>query len=180
MPTRLVALLRGVNVGRNKRIAMAQLRDLLAGLGHTGVSTYLQSGNALFSSASADTAAVAAGIEQAIARDLKVECTVIVRTAAGLAAVVAANPLLDQVTDPARHLVGFLSGDPGPAGMQTVAALDVAPDQVRLLGRELYLWCPSGVLASPLSKVAWDGQLGVAVTMRNWSTVTRLASLASA
>lgn len=70
MPTRLVALLRGVNVGRNKRIAMAQLRDLLAGLGHTGVATYLQSGNALFSSASADTAAVAAGIAQAGGREL--------------------------------------------------------------------------------------------------------------
>jgi uncharacterized protein (DUF1697 family) len=69
---------------------------------------------------------------------------------------------------------------PDAAGARAIGALEVAPDQVRLVDREIYLWCPSGILASPLSKVNLDQQLGVAVTMRNWNTVLKLAALAGA
>jgi uncharacterized protein (DUF1697 family) len=177
--TRLVALLRGINVGRNKRVAMSELRALLADLGYVDVKTRLQSGNAVFTSASADTAAVAANIERALARELKVESTVIVRTSAELAAVVAGSPLRDVATDPSKYLVGFLAGTPDPAGLRALGSLEVAPNQVRVDGREVYLWCPAGVIHSPFSTVNWDKQLGVPVTMRNWRTVSRLAELAS-
>jgi uncharacterized protein (DUF1697 family) len=85
-----------------------------------------------------------------------------------------------MATDPARYLVGFLAGKPDPAGARALEATDVAPNQLRLQGREVYLWCPAGVLDSPFSTVNWDRQLGVAVTMRNWRTVTKLAELAGA
>ncbi|HEY8743242.1 MAG TPA: DUF1697 domain-containing protein [Chloroflexota bacterium] len=176
MTTRLVALLRGVNVGPGNRIAMAALRGLLSDLGYTDVATLLNSGNAVFTVAQAPDL-VAMDIEAALMRTLGVKSAVVVRTAEELSAVVACAPLLDVMTDPAKFLVGFLSGDPIPAGATAVAALDVAPDQVRLTGRELYLWCPAGVLASPLSQVPWDKSLGVDVTMRNWNTVTRLLTL---
>ncbi len=178
MPTRFVALLRGINVGRNKRVAMADLRAMLAGLGYGEVRTLLNSGNAIFSSDS-DAATVAAAIEQALVRDLRVESRVVVRSAADLAAIVAANPLREMAADPAKHLAGFLGGEPDPAGAEKVAALDILPDRVLLAGRELYLWCPAGILVSPLSKVAWEKLLGVTVTMRNWNTVTQLAALAN-
>jgi len=100
-----------------------------------------------------------------------------VRSAGELAAVVAANPLRGIATDPSKYLVGFLAGDPSVQGVQFVETLDVAPDGVCLVGLELYLWCPSGVLDSPLNKVKWDRQLGVEVTMRNWNTVAKLADL---
>jgi uncharacterized protein (DUF1697 family) len=177
MGTRLVALLRGINVGRNKRVAMSELRDLLTGLGYADVKTLLQSGNAVFLCTPKAATSAAGDIEQAIARDLGVECAVIVRTAAEIAGAMAAAPLLEVATDPSRHLVGFLSGDPDPAGVQALAAIDVAPDLIRLLGREVYLWCPSGLLDSPLSKLGWERSLGVAVTMRNWNTVSRIAAL---
>lgn len=173
--TRYIALLRGVNVGRNKRIAMADLRALLAGLGYSDVQTLLQSGNAVFRSAD-PAPAVAAAIEQALLRELGVQSTVIVRSAAELRAAIAANPLLDRATDPAKHLVGFLAGEPDQEKAQSLAALDLGPDQARLAGRELYLWCPDGVLAA--TGVNWERQLGVAVTMRNWNTVTKLAAMA--
>jgi len=179
MATRLVALLRGINVGRNKRVAMSDLRELLQGLGYTEVRTHLQSGNAVFTSASAATAGVARSIQQAVARDLGVESTVTVRTAADLTRIVASDPLLEVMTDSAKHLVGFLAGDPLPTAEGALAALDLGPDLVRLVGREVYLWCPRGVIDSAFSRVAWDRQLGVPVTMRNWNTVTRIAELAN-
>lgn len=178
MPIRFVALLRGINVGRNKRVAMADLRALLAGLGYGEVQTYLNSGNALFTSDS-DAASVAAAIEQALVRDLRVESRVVVRTAADLAAIVAANPLREIAADPAKHLVGFLGGEPDLARAEKIAALDILPDRVILAGRELYLWYSAGVLTSPLSKVAWEKLLGVTVTMRNWNTAAQLAALAN-
>jgi uncharacterized protein (DUF1697 family) len=174
---RQVALLRGINVGRAKRVGMAQLRELLRGLGYTDVTTYLQSGNAIFTSPPGAAGIAAGDIELALDRNLGVEAKVIVRSHAELAAAVAADPLLDVATDPSKHFVAFLAGDPDPAGVRTVACFDFAPDQVRLVGREAHLWCPSGFLASPLSKVPWDKLLGVSVTMRNWNTVTKLLAL---
>lgn len=177
MMTRLVALLRGINVGRAKRVSMAELRTMLAGLGYTDVATLLQSGNAIFSCPPPAAATAAADIEQALRKELGISSKVIVRTAAGLAGTVARAPLLDLVTDPSRYLVGFLSGDPDPEGVRALVALDAAPDQLRIIGRELYLWCPGGILASPLSKTPWERLLGVDVTMRNWNTVSRLVAL---
>ncbi len=72
MPTH-VALLRGINVGGRNRVAMADLREVVSSLGHAGVATYIQSGNVLFSSDQADTARLAADLEQAIAGRLGVQ-----------------------------------------------------------------------------------------------------------
>ena len=181
MTTRLIALWRGINVGPNKRIAMADLRALLSSLGYTDVQTILQSGNAVFTNpGKAAPTAVAARIEQAVAKQLGVESKIVVRTAADIAAVITANPLRKIATDPSRHLVGFLSDTPSAVGLKAFAALDIpAPDEVRLIARELYLWCPKGVLDSPFSKVDWRRQLGVDVTMRNWNTVSKIAALAT-
>lgn len=99
MEARLVALLRGINVGRSKRVAMAQLRELLARLGYRDVVTYLQSGNAVFTCSTEAAATAAAAIEAALLRDLGVGSTVIVRTAAELVGALAADPLVDLATD---------------------------------------------------------------------------------
>ncbi len=179
METRLVALLRGINVGRNKRIAMSDLREVLTDLGYADVKTHLQSGNAVFSCSAAAAETAAADIERAVAGRLGVESRVIVRTAEELAAAIAADPLLQIATDPARHLVGFLASNPDAAAFHALAALDVAPDQIQLIGRHVYIWYADGVLASRLSKVPWERFLGTAVTARNWNTVTKLAALVS-
>ncbi|HSY14829.1 MAG TPA: DUF1697 domain-containing protein [Jatrophihabitantaceae bacterium] len=173
----MVALMRGINVGRARRIAMAELRQLLTELGYGGVRTYLQSGNAVFSCTSKAARSADADIEQAIADRLGVRCAVIVRTAEAFAAAVAADPLGGVATDGSRHLLGFLAGDPDPAGIETVMATDHAFDRVEFDGRHVYLWCPNGVLDSPFSKVAWARVLGVEVTMRNWNTVLKVLAL---
>lgn len=110
--TGYVALLKGVNVGRSKRIAMSDLRSLLADLGYADVATYLASGNAIFNTSSArPVASLAADIEERITAELAMAVRVIVRTAGELAAVIARNPLAAEPENPSRFFVGFLDRD---------------------------------------------------------------------
>jgi uncharacterized protein (DUF1697 family) len=174
----LIALLRGVNVGGNKPIDMGRWRRLLADIGYTDVRTYLQSGNAVFTSKMTAQDA-ATDIEDAIGREFGIECRVIVRTADELAAVIAADPLLDIVTNPSRHFVGFLDTPPDPGAEKRLTEADYGDDQLRIVNSHLYLWCPSGISASSFARLSFDRSLGVAVTLRNWNTVTKLAALAT-
>ena len=178
MAQRMVALLRGINVGRNKRVSMAELAGLLTDLGYTEVRTHLNSGNVVFSCEPRAKAGAAAKIQAAIADRLGVECEVMTRTAAELRAVVEGNPLAEVATDPAKYLVAFLSAKPKPAAVRTVQATDFGDDQIRIVDDNAYLWCAQGVNDSPVVKAAWQRELGVSATTRNWRTVLKLAELA--
>jgi uncharacterized protein (DUF1697 family) len=177
MADRLIALLRGINVGGNKLIDMGRLRALLADMGYTDVRTYLQSGNAVFSS-KATPGKAAAHTEEAIAKEFGFSCRVIVRTAAQLADVMAADPLLDLLGNPSRHFVGFLDGSPGRDGVNLLTQDEYGTDQLRIVNEHVYLWCPNGISKSPFAKLNFDRILGTAMTMRNWNTITKLAELA--
>ncbi len=179
MATRMVALLRGINVGGNKLVDMARLRDLMTGLGYTDVLTYLQSGNAVFSCPSASAAGAAGQLESGIGAEFGFQCRVITRRAAELDAAISDDPLVHLLGDPSRHLVGFLSDPARPEGVAHLTAEDFGEDQVQVVNRHVYLWCPQGISRSPLGKLNFDRILGVAVTMRNWRTVTKLAALAA-
>lgn len=96
---RYVALLRGVNVGRAKRIGMAELRAAVEGAGFTGVRTLLNSGNVLFTATRASTPAQAAGrVEEAITGAFGITSRVLVLSGADVDAIVAENPLRDGAT----------------------------------------------------------------------------------
>jgi uncharacterized protein (DUF1697 family) len=178
MAQRMVALLRGINVGRAKRVSMAELATLMAGLGFTEVKTHLNSGNVVFSCTPRAAAGAAAKIRSAIADELAVECEVMTRTAAELRDVIEANPLADVATDPAKYLVGFLSAKPKPEAVRAVQAGDYGGDAIRIIDDHAYLWCSRGVNDSPVVKLAWKRELGVSATTRNWRTVLKLAELA--
>jgi len=173
----VVALLRGINVGGNKPVNMPRLRQLLTDLGYTDAQTYLQSGNAVFSCAPKVVASAAARLEDAIAVEFGVDCRVIVRTAAELAAAVMADPLVHLLGNPSRHLVGFLAEPPVSDGVELLSKEDFRTDQLRIVGQHLYLWCPNGLTGSPFGKLNFDRILGTAVTMRNWNTVSKLAAM---
>ncbi|HET6213592.1 MAG TPA: DUF1697 domain-containing protein [Micromonosporaceae bacterium] len=177
--TRQVALLRGINVGRNKRIAMARLRQVLEELDYADVRTLLQSGNAVFTSAKRPDR-VAREIEQRIETDLDMQVSVVVRTEAELTAVVDANPMPEHTGEPSRFFVVFLAQAPDAQRVAGVDAAELLPDVLHISGREAYLWCPNGVLGSKVPANFWDKRLGVVATARNWSTVTKLADLAAA
>jgi uncharacterized protein (DUF1697 family) len=179
MAQRMVALLRGINVGRNKRVQMADLRRLLADLGYGEIRTHLNSGNAVFDCPPGAMDGAAERIQAAIAAELGVQCAVMTRTKAELDRVLAANPLAGIATDPARFLVGFLSAPVTAAAARKVTEADYGADQIRIVGKHAYLWCPAGINDSPVAKLAWSKELGVSVTTRNWTTVGKLAELAA-
>jgi uncharacterized protein (DUF1697 family) len=177
---RYAALLRGINVGGNRKVAMADLRELLAGLGYDDVTTYLQSGNAVFSTAGSSPAALSAAIEERLARKFGAPVRVIIRTAAELAGVVGASPLPDGPENPSRFFVAFLSAAPDPQAVREIEAQSFDPDQIWISGPEAYLWCPGGAADTTLTHSFIEKRLGVTATARNWNTVTKLVSLTSA
>ncbi|QBE64507.1 DUF1697 domain-containing protein [Pseudoduganella lutea] len=174
---RQIALLRGVNVGRAKRIAMADLRKVLGDLGFSGVRTLLNSGNAVFDCPAADAAQSALRIEEALVLKLGVPARVTVLDAHQLAEVVAANPLLDLASDPARLMVAVLSNPADRTRLEALAHQQWQPEAFALGQWAAYIWCSDGVLASRAA-AAMGNLLGDAVTTRNWSTITKLHSLA--
>jgi uncharacterized protein (DUF1697 family) len=174
-----ILLLRGINVGPRKRIAMPDLRALLTEAGFKDVRTYVQSGNVVLSSR-ASPAKVRTHAEALIAERFGFEVDVIVRTAEELAEVVARNPLGEVASDPKRYQVGFLEAEPDYAAVQRIAELATGGEQVVAVGREVYSWHPAGAARSKLwAKLAANG-LGVCATSRNWTTVTTLHEMAQA
>jgi uncharacterized protein (DUF1697 family) len=176
VPT-FVALLRGVNVGGARRVPMAEWRELLAALGHTGVVTVLNSGNAVFRAGGGTPARLAADIAAALASRLGVEVPVIVKSARDLDAIVAENPLAAKATDHSRLLVAFAPDAKALATLAGVGALVVAPEQFHLGRHAAYLHCAGGILESAAG-AALLGKPGRAATTRNWATVLKLHALA--
>ena len=173
---RYAALLRGINVGGNKKVPMADLRALLGELGYADVSTLLQSGNAVFTS-ELPAADLERDIAAAVADSLSVTCAVLVRTGAELAATVNGNPMAGEPENPSRYFVAFLSADPAPDKAAALAGLSFDPDKLWLRGREAYMWCPNGAAETRLTGAVLEKQLGVRATARNWNTVSKLVGL---
>lgn len=174
--TRQVALLRGINVGKHKQLPMADLRELLGGLGYEDVATHLRSGNAVFTAAEG-AAATTKAIERAIGERFGFDVDVVVRTAAEIDHVLAHDPLGDVATDGAKYLVVFLSEKPSAADRKRIGAIDLGDEQLRIDGREVYLWCPRGLNQSQAWKVFSRTGLDATATARNWNTVEKLAEL---
>lgn len=172
---RVAALLRGVNIGSNKRISMAALREIVAGLGHEDVETYLQSGNVVFTPARARGGELGAELGAAILAATGLEVGVVVRTGRELAEVVAGNPY--RVDDPTRLVVAFFGAvlEPDDLGLGDPASY--APDELTLSGAHAYVSVPDGQARSKLIELLAKRTRPTVVTLRNWRTVTALAEL---
>jgi uncharacterized protein (DUF1697 family) len=168
-----VALIRGINVGRGKRVAMADLRDMLVGLGYTNVRTLLNSGNVLFQSKRPNVAKIAASIEAAINGACGFSAAVTVITAQELDRIVDENPLLHVVDDNARHLVAFVTHPKHLEILRPMLEEAWAPNALGITERAAYLWCATGILDSKLLQ-AFSRRAGATVTTRNWATVLKL------
>lgn len=177
MAGRSVALLRGINVGKAKRVAMADLRELLEELGYTDVQTLLNSGNVVFSGARGKSAGVARKLEKAIEASFGFGSRVTVVAGADLARVLEENPLSDTADDPARLMIGFLQDAASLKGLRDLAREDWGRERLALGPRAVYVWCPKGVIDSAPMK-ALQKRLGEDWTARNHATVEKLAELA--
>jgi len=177
--TTCIALLRGVNVGKGRRVPMAELRAVLTSLGHERVATLLNSGNAVFRARSGTPARHAADIAAALAQRLDVEVPVVVKTAAELDAIVADCPFAAAPADPSRLLVAFTRDARSLASLAVIGPLVAPPERFALGRRAAYLHCAAGLLESRAG-AALLGKPGRQATTRNWATVLKLQALAHA
>ncbi|MBB1241974.1 DUF1697 domain-containing protein [Streptomyces durbertensis] len=173
--TAYAALLRGVNVGGHRKVPMADLREVAAGLGWRDVRTYLASGNLVFTTDTAPTSELAAMLEAALAARFGFPVPCLVRTGAELAATVKRRPFPAADEQPTRVLVYFLDSPPDGERLAALDASAFGDEEFRVLGREVHAWYPDGQgrsrLADALSKALGDR----VHTSRNWRTVTTLA-----
>ena len=175
--TRCVALLRGINVGRAKRVPMAGLRGLLEKLGYTDVRTVLNSGNAVFQAPRPGVGRMAREIEAALESRFGFPVPVIVLTARELDDIVAGNTLRRAGRDPSRLLVAFVAGRAALAEARTLLVKSWTPDALAVGDRAAYLWCAGGIIESKLMQ-AFTRATGEAATTRNWATVLKLQAAA--
>jgi uncharacterized protein (DUF1697 family) len=173
-----VALLRAVNVGGVK-VAMAELRGRLEGLGLTDVQTHVQSGNVVFDAVADDPAVHAAAVEDAIRRGLGLDVRALVLSAAHLARIAQANPFLAVGADQSSLHATFLF-EPVTESAFTALALPAREGEQAALGEQVaYLHLPHGYGRSKLSNAYFERALRTAATTRNWRTVTTLVELSS-
>ena len=173
--TRFVALFRGINVGRAKRIAMADLRALLESLGCTNVKTLLNSGNAIFE-ARLGAPELAARIRSTVAKKLGVDALVVVKSGKDIAAVVKGNKLASVATDPSRLLVAVTSDAAGLARLSPLAKTEWKGDVVHVGKDAAYIWCANGILESKAG-AALLRDLADSGTTRNWATIEKINAL---
>ena len=168
-----VALLRGINVGSRSRVAMADLREVVASLGYEDVATYVQSGNVVFSAKAPDAAALEAAIEER----LGVSPAVVVLSCKELERVVAGNPWPEERDGKHLHVV-FTAGEPDADVVAAAQEKAAGGDEARIVRGTLYMHTPNGLGRSKLAaELARRGPKDG--TARNWTTVTKLLAMLS-
>jgi len=173
-----VALLRGINVGGNRKVSMADLKGFLGELGFENPRTLLQSGNAVFGSSTRSGAALEGFLESQAAKRLGLETLFLVRTAAEWAEIIARNPFpAEAKSDPSHMVVMALKEAPASKAVAALQAAIKGREVVRAIHRELYAICPDGIGDSRLTVSLIDRTLGVQGTARNWNTVLKLAAM---
>ena len=173
-----VALLRGINVGRAKRVPMAELRDLLESLGCSGVKTLLNTGNAVFQAPKGSSRELAATIEKAIQGRFGFPVPVLVHTAREFNAIIADNPMPRAAQDPSRFLVAFVSSKAQLARAKPLLKESWSPEKFAIGGKAAYLWCASGIRESRLLQ-AFGKVTESSITTRNWATVLKIQAVLS-
>jgi uncharacterized protein (DUF1697 family) len=172
-----VALLRAVNVGGRGKVAMADLRALLADLGFEAPQSLLQSGNLVFRGRPTGVA-LESLLEQEAAARLGLATDFLVRTAAQWADIVAANPFPTMARDDPSHLVVMpLKSPPDAIGLKALRAWLPGHEAIEAVGRELYITYPDSIGASKLTGAVIERRLEARGTARNWNTVTKLAAM---
>jgi len=172
---RYVALFRGINVGKAKRIAMADLRALLTKLGYIDVQTLLNSGNAVFTGDAAPTAKHADRIHQAVLKKTGVDAMVIVKSAKDMAGIITGNEL-GEVDDHSRLLVALCNDAKSLAAVKKLAGQAWGNEKLHVGKHAAYLWCADGILESKVAVALLKGLEGSGTT-RNWATLNKIHAL---
>jgi len=175
----LISMLRGVNLGPHNRIKMDVLRTVYESLGLEDPRTYVQSGNVIFRTREKNLAQLAKKIQKGIEKKFGCCPDVLLRTTNEMKKVVAANPFAGRDLEPGKILVSFLSDAPGREAEATLAGLKKHPEEMHLIGRELYIYFPNGAGRTKLPWSQLERLFKVTGTARNWNSVNALLEIAS-
>jgi len=175
----LISLLRGVNVGGHHKVKMDELRALYESLGCEDVRTYINSGNVIFRTAERDLVRLRERIEDAIEQACGFRSEVILRTPSDLEGVIARNPFAARPgLDPRKLAIHFLAAAPSTTARDEVRAIDAAPEELHIDGRELYIYFTNGMARPKVSLAQVEKALRTCGTSRNWNTVRKLLEMA--
>ncbi len=174
-----IALLRGINVSGQKIIRMEDLRKLLSQKGFSAVKTYIQSGNIVFESQSEDNQSLAAAIETAIREQYGFEVPVWVVKAAEIQHYLQQNPFTGEGRDPKRVFFSLLNEVPDGGLATAFLEKVVAPEEVVVTDRMVYLYIPENYARSKLSNNFVEKALKCKATTRNANTLEALLKLAA-
>lgn len=175
--TAFVSLFRGINVG-GRVVKMAELKALHESLGLKDVLTYIQSGNVVFTCDDMDAAQLQQQIEDEFAAKFGFRSAVMVRSAAELDAIIERSPFQGQ-SDKAPNwiVVMFLAAPPDDGALESLQTAYHGPEEIFLIGKELYLYYPDGIGRSKLTNSLIEKKLKTAGTARNWNTVLQLQKM---
>jgi uncharacterized protein (DUF1697 family) len=177
--TVLICFLRGINVGGHAIIKMDALRALFVSLKFEQPQTYVQSGNVIFKTSESDLELLATRIQEAIEKRFACRPTVVLRTVADLRAVVSNNPFAKRTNvETAKLHAFFLAARPARNATQSLRQLAIQPEELHLIGRELFIYFPNGVGKSKLPWARVDKALQTQGTGRNWNSVTKILEIA--
>jgi uncharacterized protein (DUF1697 family) len=174
---RHVALLRGLNVGAHNRIRMPELVEVFVDAGARDVTTFIQSGNVLFTASASTCAKVATKAQALLDERHEVKSPVVLRSDAELTAVLKRNPFLKKKAAPEALHVAFLADQPTTEAAASLDPKRSPTDAFALQGRDLFLHCPNGLARTKLTNAYFDSKLKTVSTVRNWNTVQQLAEL---
>lgn len=173
-----IALVRGINVGGNNMVKMADLKAILTDLGFNEPRTLLQSGNMVFGSMGLSALELEEKIEAAAKKQLGLTALFYVRTAQEWADLIAGNPFPNEAAEyPGRLLVHFFKESPSPEGVEAVASAIRGPERIAAEGRHLYVVYPEGIGVSTIGKTPGWNKLISTGSGRNWNTILKLAAL---
>jgi uncharacterized protein (DUF1697 family) len=175
----VISMLRGVNVGGHNKIKTDALRALYESLKLKDAQTYIQSGNVIFRTKERNHVLLTKRIQDGIESSFGFRPGVVLRTSDELRNVIARNPFAARRDiEPNKLLVTFLAGDPEPEARAAALKIKTDPEELRIDGREAYIYFPDGMARPRLSLPAIERILKTFGTGRNWNSVTKLLEIA--
>jgi uncharacterized protein (DUF1697 family) len=176
--TTFVSLFRGINVGGHQAIQMNELKELHESLGLKNVVTYIQSGNVVFTGDDVDLAQLPGQIEDAFAQKFGFHVNVMVRTSAQLEDIIANNPFQNQPMKESKWVVVlFMETRPESTALEDLQKTYTGPEELYLIGQELYIYYPNGIGRSKLTLSLIEKKLKTSGTGRNWNTILQLQKM---
>ncbi len=176
--TAIVSLFRGINVGGNRQVKMADLKALHESLGLKDVIPYIQSGSVVFTSDDAHPEHLQKQIEDSFEQKFGFHAAVMVRTSAELSDIIDKNPFQNQPGKESKWIVVmFLAARPDDTAQEALLKSYTGPEEIIITRQEMYIYYPDAIARSKLTNTLIEKKLKTPGTARNWNTVLQLQKL---